>query len=125
VAGVAVFAIGALAFAQALRYRKHLKESRSWRRLSSPGSFWASIGSTPPPGMGHGPIRSDPAHPLHGNRDGPGQVTPHIGNVKDPVLKPWAAKAMQDSNDEVLSGKRDCRSPRNRAAIREVFPSNC
>jgi hypothetical protein len=33
-------------------------------------------------------------------------VTPHIGNVKDPVLKPWAAKQMQDSNDEVLSGVR-------------------
>jgi hypothetical protein len=52
--------------------------------------------------------RSDktPAHPFHGNRDGPGQVTPHIGNTKDPVLKPWAAKQMQDSNDEVLAGKR-------------------
>jgi hypothetical protein len=60
----------------------------------------------PPPGLGRGPIRPDPAHPLHGNRDGPGQITPHIGNTKDPVLKPWAAKQMQDSNDEILSGKR-------------------
>jgi hypothetical protein len=33
-------------------------------------------------------------------------VTPDIGNTKDPVLKPWAAKQMQESNDEVLSGKR-------------------
>jgi hypothetical protein len=33
-------------------------------------------------------------------------VTPHIGNTKDPVLKPWAAKQMQESNDEVQSGKR-------------------
>jgi hypothetical protein len=56
--------------------------------------------------LGRGPIRPDPAHPLHGNRDGPGQVTPHIGNTKDPVLKPWAAKQMQDSNEDVLSGKR-------------------
>ena len=38
--------------------------------------------------------------------DGPGQVTPDIGYTKDPVLKPWAAKQMQESNDEVLSGKR-------------------
>ena len=60
----------------------------------------------PPPNVGRGPIRADPAHPLHGNRDGPGQITPHIGNARDPVLKPWAAKQMQDSNDEVLSGKR-------------------
>jgi len=33
-------------------------------------------------------------------------VLPDIGNTKDPVLKPWAAKQMQESNDEVLSGKR-------------------
>ncbi len=60
----------------------------------------------PPAGMGRGPIRQDPAHAYHGNLDGPGQVTPDIGNVKDPVLKPWAAKQMQESNEEVLSGKR-------------------
>ncbi len=56
--------------------------------------------------MGRGPIRQDPAHPYHGNLDGPGQVTPDIGNIKDPVLKPWAAKQMEESNEEVLSGKR-------------------
>jgi hypothetical protein len=60
----------------------------------------------PPQGLGRGPIRQDPAHPFHGNQSGPGQVTHDIGNTKDPVLKPWAAKQMQDSNDEVLSGKR-------------------
>jgi hypothetical protein len=60
----------------------------------------------PPPELGRGPIRQDPAHPFHGNQSGPGQVTHDIGNTKDPVLKPWAAKQMQDSNDEVLSGKR-------------------
>lgn len=59
-----------------------------------------------PAGMGRGPIRQDPAYPFHGNLDGPGQVTPDIGNVKDPVLKPWAAKQMQESNEEVLTGKR-------------------
>jgi hypothetical protein len=59
-----------------------------------------------PPAGSRGPIRQDPAVHYHGNRDGPGQVTPDIGNVGDPVLKPWAAKQMQESNEEVLSGKR-------------------
>jgi hypothetical protein len=77
--------------------------------LASAEFAWLVLGvnwDDPPPGLGRGPIRQDPAHPFHGNRDGPGQVTPHIGNAKDPVLKPWAAKQMQESNDEVLSGKR-------------------
>ena len=77
--------------------------------LASAQFAWLALGVDwldPPPGLGRGPIRPDPAYPYHGNRDGPGQVTPHIGNVKDPVLKPWAAKQMQDSNDEVLSGVR-------------------
>jgi hypothetical protein len=69
---------------------------------------WISMGGflDPPAGTGHGPIRQDPAHPFHGNLDGPGQVTPTIGNVKDPVLKSWAAAQMQASNEEVLSGRR-------------------
>jgi hypothetical protein len=77
--------------------------------LASTNSAWLALGVDwldPPPGLGRGPIRQDPAYPFHGNRDGPGQVTPHIGNAKDPVLKPWASKQMQASNDEVLSGKR-------------------
>ena len=77
--------------------------------LASHEFAWLVLGVDwldPPPGLGRGPIRPDPAHPLHGNRDGPGQITPHIGNAKDPVLKPWAAKQMQESNEEVLSGRR-------------------
>jgi hypothetical protein len=35
-----------------------------------------------------------------------GQVTVRIGNDTDPVLKPWAAQQMRESNAEVLSGKR-------------------
>jgi hypothetical protein len=76
--------------------------------LASTHFAWLVLGVTwfdPPPGVGRGPIKSDPAHPYVGNRDR-GQVTYHIGNTKDPVLKPWAAKQMQESNDEVLSGKR-------------------
>ena len=79
--------------------------------LASAKFAWLALGvdwlDAPALGLGRsGPIRPDPAHPLHGNRDGPGQITPHIGNTKDPVLKPWAAKQMQESNEEVLSGKR-------------------
>jgi hypothetical protein len=77
--------------------------------LASANFAWLAAGVhwfDPPAGMGRGPIRQDPAYPYHGNLDGPGQVTPDIGNVKDPVLKPWAAKQMQESNEEVLTGKR-------------------
>src|SRR5580704_1368256 len=77
--------------------------------LASIKFAWLAVGADwhdPPPGTGHGPIKQDPAHPFHGNLDGPGQVTLRFGNVQDPVLKPWAAAQMQASNEEVLSGKR-------------------
>jgi hypothetical protein len=35
------------------------------------------------------------------------QPTLRIGDAKDPVLKPWAAKLMEDSNVEALEGKVD------------------
>jgi hypothetical protein len=104
--------LGALAsgaaFMAASAFAQELPESRI-PALGAPGTAWLVLGvdwGDPPLGLGRGPIRQDPAHPFHGNRDGPGQVTPHIGNANDKVLKPWAAKQMQDSNDEVLSGKR-------------------
>jgi hypothetical protein len=77
--------------------------------LESVDSAWLAFGVhwfDPPPGLGRGPIRQDPAYPFHGNLDGPGRVTPDIGYTRDPVLKPWAAKQMQESNDEVQSGQR-------------------
>ena len=64
---------------------------------------------TPPAGRGHGPIASDPAHPFLSNADAGragAQPTLRIGNSKDPVLKPWAAKLMADSNEEALTGIR-------------------
>jgi len=76
--------------------------------LASAQFAWLALGVTwfdPPQGLGRGPIKADPAHPYVGNRDR-GQVTLHIGDAKDPVLKPWAAKQMQESNEEALSGKR-------------------
>jgi hypothetical protein len=77
--------------------------------LASISFAWLAMGADwrdPPAGSGHGPMKQDPAHPFHGNLDGPGQVTLRFGNTKDPVLKPWAAAQMQASNEEVLSGKR-------------------
>ena len=76
--------------------------------LASSSFAWLAAGADwrdPPAGM-RGPIKPDPAHPYHGNLDGPGQVTIRLGNYKDPVLKPWAAAQMKASNEEALSGKR-------------------
>jgi hypothetical protein len=73
-------------------------------------NFWDYI-LDPPPGSGHGPIKTDPAYPYNSQiqngrlfREGELQVS--IVNAKDPILKPWAAKQMQETNDELLSGKR-------------------
>jgi len=63
----------------------------------------------PPARAAHGPIRPDPAHPFTSNADAARlgvQPTLRIGDTKDPVLKSWAAKEMQDSNEEALSGIR-------------------
>jgi hypothetical protein len=77
--------------------------------LASTNFAWLAMGVhwfDPPAGMGRGPIRQDPAYHYHSNVDGPGQVTPDIGYTKDPILKAWAAKEMDESNEEVLSGRR-------------------
>ena len=105
---VAAFAAGAPALGQVSAQPPEPAASEI-PALASAKFAWLALGVDwldAPAGLGRGPIRPDPAHPLHGNRDGPGQVTPHIGNAQDPVLKPWAARQMQASNDEVLSGKR-------------------
>ena len=82
--------------------------------LASISFAWLSDGADwmdPPPGTpGHGRIKNDPDHPFLGNVDAirsGRQPTLRIGDAKDPVLKPWAAKAMADSNEEVLSKKLD------------------
>ena len=64
----------------------------------------------PPPGLGRGPIKDDPARPFTSNAEAARtgtQPTKRFGNAKDPALKPWAAAIMQASNDEVLRGDRD------------------
>src|SRR5580693_2391187 len=65
----------------------------------------------PPPGSGHGPMKTDPAYPYNSQiqngglfRDG--ELTVSIVDSKDPILKPWAAEQIQQTNDELLSGKR-------------------
>jgi hypothetical protein len=106
-ASIAVLAPVASALAQAPA-QEQASASANIPELASAQFAWLALGVDwldPPPGLGRGPIRPDPAHPYIGNRDR-GQTTLHIGNTKDPVLKPWAARQMQESNDEVLSGKR-------------------
>jgi hypothetical protein len=73
-------------------------------------NFW-DYQLDPPPGSGHGPMKTDPAYPYNSQiqngglfRDG--ELTVSIMNTKDPILKPWAAKQIQETNDELLSGKR-------------------
>jgi hypothetical protein len=82
--------------------------------LSSTQFAWLSDGADwmdPPAGTpGHGRIKNDPDHPFIGNVDAirqGRQPTLRIGDAKDPVLKPWAAKIMADSNEEALSHKLD------------------
>src|SRR5215475_11826855 len=99
--GVVLWAMNPLASAQSAA-KDRIPE------LTSSNFAWLAAGAdwiAPPSGV-RGPIRNDPDHPFHGNTAGPGQVTLRIGNYKDPVLKPWAAKQMLASNEEVLSGKR-------------------
>jgi hypothetical protein len=82
--------------------------------LASTEFAWLAEGADwmdPPAGTpGHGRIKNDPDHPFLGNveaiRSGR-QPTLRIGDAKDPVLKPWAAKVMADSNEEALSGRLD------------------
>jgi hypothetical protein len=77
--------------------------------LASISFAWLAAGADwrAPPGVpGHGPMKQDPAHPFHGNLDGPGQVTIRLGDTSDPVLKPWAAAQMRASNEEAISGRR-------------------
>jgi len=104
---IALGATGACARAQVFSQEQGTANGKI-PELASAQFAWLALGVTwldPPPGLGRGPIKADPAHPYVGNRDR-GQVTLHIGDSKDPVLKPWAAKQMQESNEEALSGKR-------------------
>jgi len=80
----------------------------SWVRVRADGrnALYGDGWLDPPAGM-RGPIKTHPDHPLQGNNDRRGrQVTLAIGDHMDPILKPWAAEQMRQSNEEVLTGKR-------------------
>src|SRR5262249_34764618 len=77
---------------------------QAWRPLARDGRI-ARYGTgwfDPPAGL-RGPIKQHPDYPLRGNETG--RPTPALGNWKDPILKPWAAEKMRQSNEELLSGK--------------------
>jgi len=79
-----------------------------WVRIRTDGrnALYGDGWLDPPTGL-RGPIRDHPDHPLQGNADRAGrQVTVAMGNYTDPILKPWAAEAMRQSNEEVLTGRR-------------------
>jgi hypothetical protein len=108
VAGVAIAACaGAPAFADAPGKIPDfgLTSSFAWTPLTVNGGI-ARYGTgwfDPPAGL-RGPIKQDPDHPLRGNETR--RPTPALGNWRDPILKPWAAEQMRESNEEVLSGQR-------------------
>jgi hypothetical protein len=80
--------------------------------LASPNYGWqtnVADWQEPPAGNTHGPIRPDPQRPFVSNAEAGRrgiQPTLRIGDVKDPILKPWASQFMQASNDEALTGTR-------------------
>jgi len=72
-------------------------------------NFW-DFQLDPPPGSGHGPMKTDPKYPYtsqcqNGGCFGGRDLRPPIVDTKDPILKPWAAEHMQETNEEVLGGR--------------------
>ena len=73
--------------------------------FSSNGVSWVAIGNDlMRPESGPGPIGDDPRYPHVGNFDG-GQPSYRIGDLANPILKPWTAEQMRRSNEDVFSGK--------------------
>ncbi len=60
-----------------------------------------------PPEVGPGPVMSHPDHPYRPNGEGDdaaGHPTYRVGDLRNPILQPWAIEQMQLTNDEVLAG---------------------
>ena len=107
-AGVAL--VASAGYASAAAAKDAIPQLTPARDTSWQVNFWDYL-LAPPPGAAHGPILTDPAYPYNSQiqngalfRDG--ELTVAIVNAKDHVLKPWAAKEMQASNEELLSGKK-------------------
>lgn len=81
-----------------------LPSNLAWTPLTIKGGI-ARYGTDwfDPPAPLRGPIHQDPDYPLRGNETR--RPTAALGNWRDPILKPWAAEQMRQSNEEVLSGK--------------------
>src|SRR5579872_2007632 len=65
---------------------------------------WSKVENafSPIPGAGPGPVVSDKSRPPLGD-----PVHPiRIADVKNPILKPWVVKSMQEQNALAASGKR-------------------
>jgi hypothetical protein len=78
--------------------------------FSSHDMGWASDGIEflPVPGEKYVPVTSDPQHPYCGNRRLPKcnfQNLPPIGDTANPILQPWAAQQMRQTNAQILGGK--------------------
>ena len=74
--------------------------------FSSGNMAWAagSFDYIPPADGSPGPVRADPRFPQCRNGQGC-TVQPRMGDPRSPILLPWAAAAVQKSNDEVQHGK--------------------
>jgi hypothetical protein len=73
--------------------------------FSANGIAWiATSNDLIAPAAGPHPMTSDPAHPYVPNGRS-AQPTYRIGDLTNPILKPWVAAAMKKDNDEVLAGK--------------------
>ena len=61
-----------------------------------------------PPASGPGPVPQDPAHPLVSNdefRETGKQPTFPMGDPASPILQPWAAQILRQTNARILAGK--------------------
>ncbi len=111
-ASLAVFsAVAAVAYAWAAPAETPIPQMGG-RELGWIVNFW-DFQLDPPPGSGHGPMKTDPAYNYVSQiqnggqvRGKPGEIQVPIVNTKDPILKPWAAQQMQASNEEIISGTR-------------------
>ncbi|MDE2475013.1 MAG: hypothetical protein KGO48_08220, partial [Alphaproteobacteria bacterium] len=78
--------------------------------FSSANMGWASNGVEflPMPGARFKPVSNDPAHPYCGNRIRPecgNQFSEPVADTSNPILQPWAAAQMKQTNAKILAGE--------------------
>lgn len=72
--------------------------------LASAEFGWLADTEFLPPPSGPGPVTFDRTHPYVRNNT-VGQPTFRIGDLTNPILKPWVVERMKKDNEEVLAGK--------------------